>query len=119
MVWLYECLDARHGVFRGHMHVGGAAWVRMIAFACFHGGGVQVLLLHWGRLEVFFSCGWGGGGLVVSFWRGGFGSVCWRVGGTSLGLHMPQFRFLVGWRVIGLNRGPNPHICFQGSGHTA
>ena len=53
MVYMYDCLDARHGVFRGHLHVGRAAEMCMIAFACSRGGGgVKVLFLHSRRLEL-------------------------------------------------------------------
>ena len=70
---MYDYFIARHGVFRGHMHVGGDARVRMISFACSRGGGggLRYFFLHSRRLGVLFSLWMGEGGLVISFWRGG------------------------------------------------
>ena len=70
MVYLYECLDARHAVFKGNMHVGGAPGVRMIAFARSPGGGdLRYFFRFWGGWSYYRLVE--GGGVVVSFWRGG------------------------------------------------
>ena len=64
MVYLYECLDAHHGVLRRHMHVGGCCSSVYVCLCLLPGeGGLRYFVfLHLGRLELLVSCGLGAGG---------------------------------------------------------